>query len=289
MLLVSLLWSTAGVVTRLLESARSFEVTFWRSFFTLLALAVYLALTSGRAVPALFRAGGRALLVSGVMWSLMFTCFMLALTLTSVANVLITMSLAPLFTALLARMLLGAQVALRTWVSIVLAGAGIAWMYVHKISAEPEALLGTLVALCVPLAGAINWVTLQRNNGDGSRAGRNVDLMPALLIGALLSCLISLPFALPMQASLHDIGLLAGLGVFQLALPCVLAVRVARGLSAPELALLSLLEVVFGIAWAWLGAGEQPLPQVLAGGSLVLATLAVNEGIGLLKKRAQGA
>ena len=34
MLVVAALWSTAGVVTRQLEHARSFEVTFWRSFFT---------------------------------------------------------------------------------------------------------------------------------------------------------------------------------------------------------------------------------------------------------------
>jgi len=36
MVLVTLLWSTAGVVTRHLEQARSWEVTFWRSFFTVL-------------------------------------------------------------------------------------------------------------------------------------------------------------------------------------------------------------------------------------------------------------
>lgn len=285
MLIVTLLWSTAGVVTRLLDSARSFEVTFWRSFFTLLALGIYFAATRGRAALGMFSDGGRALIVSGVMWSVMFTCFMLALTLTSVANVLITMSLAPLFTALLARWLLGARVAMRTWISIALAGAGIAWMYGHGISADPQALLGTLVALCVPLAAAVNWVTLQRNNGRVGATGANADLMPALLIGAALSSLVSLPFAWPMQASAHDIGWLAALGIFQLALPCMMAVRLARGLSAPELALLSLLEVVFGIGWAWLGAGERPLPQVLAGGTLVLLTLAVNEAIGLLRRR----
>jgi drug/metabolite transporter (DMT)-like permease len=286
MLIVTLLWSTAGVVTRLLESARSFEVTFWRSFSTLIALGLYFLATRRGAVFAMFRDGGPALLVSGVMWSLMFTCFMLALTLTSVANVLITMSLAPLFTALLAHLLLGAQVAVRTWISIVLAGAGIAWMYAHGISAEPGALLGTLVALCVPIAAAVNWITLQRNNSRRGAGGGQVDLMPALLIGAFLSCLISLPFAWPMQASAHDVAWLAGLGIFQLAVPCMMAVRLARGLSAPELALLSLLEVVFGIGWAWLGAGERPLPQVLAGGTLVLLTLAVNEAIGLMKRRA---
>ena len=34
MVAVTLMWSIAGVVTRHLEQARSFEVTFWRSFFT---------------------------------------------------------------------------------------------------------------------------------------------------------------------------------------------------------------------------------------------------------------
>ena len=40
MVLVTLLWSIAGVVTRHLDAARSFEVTFWRSLFNALALAV---------------------------------------------------------------------------------------------------------------------------------------------------------------------------------------------------------------------------------------------------------
>jgi hypothetical protein len=38
MVLVTLLWSIAGVVTRHLDAARSFEVTFWRSLFNALAL-----------------------------------------------------------------------------------------------------------------------------------------------------------------------------------------------------------------------------------------------------------
>ena len=42
MLLVTLLWSTAGVVTRHLDAARSFEVTFWRSAFNAVALGVAL-------------------------------------------------------------------------------------------------------------------------------------------------------------------------------------------------------------------------------------------------------
>ena len=52
MVAVTLMWSIAGVVTRQLEHARSFEVTFWRSFFTALSLLVILPLWQG---PQVFR------------------------------------------------------------------------------------------------------------------------------------------------------------------------------------------------------------------------------------------
>ena len=274
MLVVTLMWSIAGVVTRHLDSAQSFEVTFWRSLFTAVPLGAYYAFAHGRATVKLLVDGGRVLWLSGLMWSVMFTCFMVAITLTTVANVLVTMSVAPLFTAMLARFTLGHPVARRTWLAIVIAGAGIAWMYGHSVSADTRHLLGTLVALGVPIAGAINWNILQRNGGE-------VDLVPALLIGALISSALTLPLAMPFQASGHDIGWLAMLGLFQLAIPCALAVRIARALPAPEISLLALLEIIFGIAWAWLGANEQPAPQVLAGGALVLGTLALNEAWGM--------
>lgn len=277
MLVVTLMWSIAGVVTRQLEAARSFEVTFWRSLATFASLGVYYAFVHGRSTLALLRAGGRPLLLSSLMWGVMFTCFMVALTLTTVANVLITMSIAPLITAVLARFTLGHPVAPRTWGAIVLAGIGIAYMYGQGVSSEPKHLLGTLVALAVPIASAINWNTLQRSGAD-------VDLVPALLLGSLISAIVTLPLSFPLQASLHDVALLGMLGLVQLAIPCVLAVRLARHLPAPEMSLLALLEIVFGIAWAWLGTSEQPSVAVIVGGSLVLGTLFVNAWVGLRER-----
>ncbi|WP_206678004.1 hypothetical protein, partial [Pseudomonas sp. OTU750018] len=49
MILVTLLWSTAGVVTRHLEVARSFELTFWRSAFNAISLIVLLRWLRGPA------------------------------------------------------------------------------------------------------------------------------------------------------------------------------------------------------------------------------------------------
>jgi drug/metabolite transporter (DMT)-like permease len=107
----------------------------------------------------------------------------------------------------------------------------------------------------------------------------------AVLFGALLSMLLTLPLAWPLSASGKDVAWLALLGVVKLAIPCLLAVWAAGSLSAPEASLLALLEVIFGVAWAWLFAGERPEAAVLAGGALVLAALAGNEVPALLRRR----
>ncbi|NKE64544.1 DMT family transporter [Ramlibacter sp. RBP-2] len=271
---VTMMWSIAGVVTRHLEQARSFEVTFWRSFFTVLSLLVILPFFQGRDVFSKIRHGGWALWLSGLCWSVMFTAFMVALTLTSVANTLVTMALGPFLTALIARVAIGHRIAPRTWAAIAIAGVGIAYMYGVQI--EAGRFVGTMVALCVPIAGGINWTITQRANAQG----QGVDLVPAVLVGGAISMLLTLPLAVPFQASSHDIGLLALLGVVQLAIPCSLAVVCARVLKAPEMSLLALLEVIFGILLAWIGAGEVPRPTVLTGGALVIGALVMNELVG---------
>ncbi|OGB40432.1 MAG: permease, partial [Burkholderiales bacterium RIFCSPLOWO2_12_67_14] len=225
MLAVTLMWSIAGVVSRQLESAARFEVTFWRSAFTALSLLVILPVwrhmdrSQGLLPPERTDTGpwrlwlkrhwglipeSRSFWVSGVCWSVMFTAFMLALTFTSVANVLVIMSVGPLFTALLARVFIGHRLATRTWLAIVAAGAGIAYMYGSQFVAavtHPEIdtgglLLGSLFSLCVPVAGAINWTVVQR----GQTHGEKIDLVPSVLLGAVISSLLTWPLAMPFSA-----------------------------------------------------------------------------------------
>ena len=282
MVAVTLMWSIAGIVTRHLESARGFEVTFWRSLFNALALGLMLGAVQGPArLWRTLRRGGRPLWISGLCWCVMYTAFMVAITLTTVANVLVTMALAPLFTALGARFALGHRLALRTWAAIAVAGAGIGWMYGSELGgSDARHLLGTAVALCVPIAAAINWTLLQHLYRS-PRGAPPPDMLAPVLLGALLSAALTLPLSLPLAAAPHDLRLLALLGVVQLAVPCLLAVRVARVLSAPEVSLLSLLEVVFGVLWVWLGTDEAPSAAVLGGGLLVLGALAANEALAM--------
>lgn len=264
----ALCWSIAGVFTRHLERAEGFEVTFWRSLVCALFVAVALVRSHGRHWWRPVLATGRAGLISGVMWSIMFTCFMLALSRTTVANTLVVMAISPLLAALLAWAVLREQVPPRTWAAIAAAAAGIVWMVRGGLSTE--GLAGMAIASGVPIAAAINIVTLKR-------IGASVDLAPAVLIGGVLSCIVTLPLAWPLDASTRDLTILATLGVVQLGLPCMLMVSAARYLAPHEIALLALLEVVFGPIWAWLGAGERPSDATLQGGLIVLAALVCNE------------
>lgn len=278
MVLVALLWSTAGVATRHIEHARSFEVTFWRALFATLSLLLLLPYYQGRLVFRNIRHAGVALWLSGVCWSIMFTAYMVALTLTTVGNVLVTLAVGPLLTAIAARVLIGYRVPTRTWMAILVAGAGIAYMFASQIGSA--SIVGSLVALSIPIAAAVNW-TISQNTRD---QGHELDLVPAVLLGTLLSTLATCVLAYPFQASLHDVTILGLLGVFQLAIPCVLCMVCARVLHAPEMSLLQLLEVVFGILLAWLGANEVPATSVFLGGGMVIGALVANEWLGWKQK-----
>ena len=287
MVLCPLLWSTAGVVTKQLDSAESFEVTFWRSFFTAVSLLVLLPLTRGKhwykAVP--WRSP--ALWTASVCWSVMFSAFMIAMVLTSVANVLITLAAGPLLTALVSRLVTGHRLPSRTYYAIGLAAFGIGYMFWSQFAVGNSSdIAGCLIALLVPICGSIMWTNAQiQQMKQLEKSSDTLDLVPSVFLGAILSSITMLPFALPMQATAHDTAWLGFLGLFQLAIPCSLAVICARVLKAAEVSLLALLEIVFGITWAWIFIGEVPTHQVLTGGALVVGALMGNVLLGLKDER----
>jgi drug/metabolite transporter (DMT)-like permease len=266
MIAAPVLWSSAGVVTRHIQRTEPFEQVFWRSLFAFAFVFSFLLFKRSHPWTAV-RSAGLPGLASGLMWAIMFTAFLFALSLTTTANALVVMSVSPLLTALFARMFLKDPVPVRTLVASGAAAVGIALMFSTDLSAHYA---GMAVAFLIPVAAAINVVVLRAS-------AARLDLVPAVMLGGALSCLIALPFALPFSATGRDVALLAFLGITQLGVPCMLLVIASRSLLAPEIALLSLLEVVLGPLWVWLAVGEEPGGATLVGGSIVLAALMLNE------------
>ena len=281
MLLCTFLWSTAGVVTRASSVTNGWEASFWRSLFLCIAIGALMLLQHGGGALRKLVSMGWPGFASSLCWAVMFVSFMVALSRTTVANALFIMGVLPFCAAIAGWLFLGERVPARTWLAIAAAAGGIGVMFNDAL--RTGNLEGSLIALAIPIAAAANTVAVKLGRG-------RVDLVPALLAGGVIAVLVSWPMALPFSATPKDLLLFGALAVFQLALPCVLLVRmVLLHLSAAEIGLLSLLEIVLGPLWVWLALGEAPAGAIVAGGLVVLAAVALNEGLSLaLDRRTAG-
>ena len=264
----TLCWSSAGVLVRHMHLHDPWEITFWRSLFMTLFLGGWVWRQYRAAALRKIIAVGWPGLISGVLLTVMFVGFIIALSATTVANTLIVISVAPFMAALMGRIFLGESVATRTWLAMLVAFGGIVVMFFGAVSHERW--IGAMIAAIVPVAYGINIVILRRMHAS-------VDMIPAILIAGVISALVTAPLALPFEAAGRDFPLLALMGVVQLGLGCILMTIASRQLPAAEIGLVSVLETVFGTAAVWLLAGEQPSLAALAGGGIVIGALAADQ------------
>jgi drug/metabolite transporter (DMT)-like permease len=259
----ALCWSSGGAFVRLIEKADAWTQAFWRQAFMVATLLIVLAVMERGRVAAAFLAPGWRVLASGLCFAVMMTGYLLALAKTTVANTLLIMAAAPFLAALLAWALLAEKPALRLWVAMAVAFAGIGIMVAGDLGGG--ALVGNLLALSIAAAAAVNICVLR---GSGA-----VNMIPAVILGGAISALVALPFASFAAPTAGDFVYLFLLGAVQLGLGCAIYVYGARHLSAAEATLLALLETVLSPVWAWLVVGEVPSNAALAGGALVLAAV----------------
>jgi drug/metabolite transporter (DMT)-like permease len=257
-----LCWSSGGILVRML-ALDGLVIVFWRSLFMALAVGLALVVVHGRQAPARIAAVGWHGLLSGVLLSGAFIGYIVSLTLTQVANTMVLMSASPLVAAVLARLILKERLSGATVVAITVAMTGIAVMFGHGIAAG--SFLGDALALFVALTFGANIVVLRR--------WREIDMVPATMLGGLISAALTAPWALTTPVGGADLAVLACLGCFQLGLGLFLFVRGSRRLGAAELGLLCLLETILAPVWVWIGIGETPTPMAMLGGGLVLTAV----------------
>ena len=202
MIAAPVLWSSAGVVTRHLQSAQPFEQVFWRSLFAFCPRRS--ALSESQPVES-GAGGGLPGLVSGLMWATMFTAFLFALLLTTTANALVVMSSQPAAHGAVRKHVPEEPVPLRT---LACGGraVGIAAMFGSSMEKHFR---GMAVAFLILVAAAINVVVLRASAAARPRPA-------AVMLGGAPSCLIALPLPCLFSSTGRDIALLAFLGITQL-------------------------------------------------------------------------
>jgi len=262
----AVIWSTGGLIIRLVDGVDGWTVIFWRSVSACLFLLGFMALRDGRAMPGLFRAMGIAGVAVGACFACASISLVVALSLTSVAKTLLIMSAAPMVAALLGRVFLGERVAPATWATIAAVTVGVAIMV--RDSEGQGALLGNLFALLIAVsyAGAIVI----------TRHARAVRMTPAVCTGTAIAALVSAPFAAPLSVGGADLGLLLAFGAGQLGLGLALFAAGARLIPAAHSALIGMLEPILGPLWVWALLAERPTEAALLGGAIVLASVTVN-------------
>jgi drug/metabolite transporter (DMT)-like permease len=108
-----------------------------------------------------------------------------------------------------------------------------------------------------------------------TRHRADISMAPAICLSQMLVLAFAAPLAAPATVGAHDLGVLVLLGVCQMGLGLALLTLGARLISAAEVALISLLEVVLGPLWVWLAYDEQPATATLLGGAIVIAAVAL--------------
>jgi len=272
-----LCWASAGVLVRNMEVHDGWKITFWRSFFMTFFLLSVISFQHGRRLPERMRAMGWPCIVTGLLFALMFICFILAISTTTVANTLVLGSVSPFVAALFGRIFLHEAVLPRTWIAMTTALGGIVVMFFDSITGGGWT--GNLIALCIPIAFATSVVILRKYRAEA-------DMIPSIFLAGVFSMFITLPFALPLSVSSGDFGLLVTMGVVQLGLGLMLFMLAVPHLSAAEVTLLSVLEIIFGVGSTWILIGERPGDAALAGGGIVIGALVLDQMAGLRKAQA---
>jgi drug/metabolite transporter (DMT)-like permease len=268
------LWSMMGLAVKSIEAADTWQVLFWRSVGTLPLLLGMIWLRNGALLAPLRRAGPTGI-AGGVGLVFAFVGSIYAMQTTTVANAVFLFSSAPFIAAVLGRLLLGERVRPSTWVLMAVAMSGMYLMVSDSLSAGMG--IGSAAAFMSAAGFAVFTLAL--------RHGRLTDMLPATLIGALMSMAIAAGVTVAkggtLTVSLHDLAIGLGMGAVSLGLGMVLYTFGSRVLRAADATLMSNLEVLLAPVWVWLFLGETATQATLMGGAVLLVAVTANALIGL--------
>ena len=261
----SLLISVNGFMLRSIDTANEWQVIFGRqAFFTLTVLAILILRYRWR-LPRMFLDCGWFGLGAGVFLGLANPTVILAMTHTTVANALFTLSASPLITAVLAWFILRERLSRSTLVAIAVAMIGIGIMVADGLGGG--SVLGNALALLCAVFFSMFVIFL--------RLGKDRNMLPVSVIGGAISMCIGLTGAgFDYHLTMHDSLICLLWGGIIVAVVHFLFIQSSRYVASAEIMLIVLIEFALGPIWVWLGFGEHPSATALAGGSLVLAAVA---------------
>ena len=152
-----------------------------------------------------------------------------------------------------------------TWIVILI--AMLAMIIIGIGSFTTMGLYGDIMALIVAIGMGFSMVLV--------RLFKNKDLVPACLLGCLISALYALPFGINFDLNNDQILFLFIMCLLILPIPFMILTISPKFAPAHEVALIFLLESVLGTAWVWFVINEIPPLNTIIGGALLLGSVTI--------------
>ena len=252
--------SFGGLIVKSFEGATLWQILFWRQFFFILAVSIFLISTYKREIFKAIYKSGIPGLFGGIVLGLGFSSYVFAMYNTTVANTNFIIQTQVIFLALFGYMFLKEKITTITLVSIILAISGILLILGSTLS--PGQMSGNIVAFIMPISFAVLILIVRKYP--------TVDMIPLQLIAGFIAMIIGYIISSKITVSTHDLllGFLAGF--FQIGFGFILITIGAKNTPSAMVGIIMLTEAVFGPLWAWIFANENPPILVIFGGGIII-------------------
>ena len=244
--------------------AEPMVIAFWRSLisgiFVLLIVAVFYGMQGFRDLVD----AGFSSLIYAVLIASTAPAFVLAITNTSVANVVFILASMPVFATLLSRIFLGEPIKILMVVTMAIVAVGLGLIAYSSTTVQIASWTGDIWAIYVSIAfaGALTAV----------RSAKSVSMIPAIPLGYIGGAIVLLFFISPFEVQIEDWKLVLMHGTIIGASSCLLTLG-PRFISSSEVSLLVLLESVLAPILVWFVLGENPGRFAIFGGFIVISAL----------------
>jgi drug/metabolite transporter (DMT)-like permease len=274
--LSAVVWSFGGAIARYLEVDDTWTVVFWRSCWAAAFLIGFMVWRDGFAgMLVLFRRMGLPGIAVAICFATASTSFVVALSYTTVANIVLMQAGVPLLAALMGWIVFRENVSLPTWIAIAAVISGVAIMVSDSIDGAVSP-IGDGLALLIAISFSTATVITRRF--------AHVRMTPATCIGTLMAAAFAAIQASTFVVGAADMAWLFAFGALNLGLGLALFATGARLIPAAFAALLGTLETVLGPLWVWLIHDETPSTRTILGGAVIFAALIVHIGMEFSRK-----
>ena len=273
MAFVAVMFITPDSLFIRLSNVETWSLVFYRGIIPFVLVFIGMLLIYRLKFFNLLRSNGYYGLAYVLTFSVTNIAFVVSIQNTNVANTLIMIATAPMLSAILGSFFLKENPDKKTWVAIFI--TFFAALYIFYDSIKLGNFFGDILGFVAAMGLAVGAVII--------RSAKKLNLVPSAVVGKLIIGLFAMLFVKDYSLNDNDIYIVPLMCVMCVAIPFVLVTIAPRFITAAEVNLFFLLETIIGPIWVWLVIKEQPTPETIVGGAIIVLTIATHSFLKLKK------